>query len=196
MRQSDLRGIVLACWAQVAVGCSYNAPDPMAKEERYNAFGTSDFFDNGAAMRPLEPGTVPVEHTTFSDDITVGRSDGGALDEVPFAISLSEIRAGRARFERICGACHGLLGDGESVVGRRMPLRRPPSLIAWPPIPASHVHDVIVQGFGLMPSYADVLDSRAIWTVAAYVRVLARSQHVDAAELPPTERQRLEGANP
>src|SRR5262245_22524705 len=47
-------------------------------------------------------------------------------------ITRALIERGRDRFDRMCAACHGVRGDGDSPVARAMTLRRPPSLIAAP----------------------------------------------------------------
>jgi Cytochrome C oxidase, cbb3-type, subunit III len=67
-----------------------------------------------------------------------------------------------------------------------MTLRPPPSLhepriVAYP---VGRLFRVVSQGYGLMPSYADVLSIEDRWAVVAYVQALELSQRVELARLP------------
>src|SRR5213075_2566109 len=88
------------------------------------------------------------------------------------------LQLGRSRFEIFCAACHGLLGDGDSIVARNMALRPPPNLLAPPyseRLPGSY-YRTITFGFGLMAPYSAELDNRERWAVVAYLKALQRSQ--------------------
>lgn len=50
---------------------------------------------------------------------------------------------------------------------------------------------VMEQGYGLMPSYAGLLDGPDRWAVAAYVRALQLATHARVATLPPDAREAL-----
>jgi hypothetical protein len=43
-------------------------------------------------------------------------------------------------------------------------------------VPASHVYDVITNGYGVMYSYADRVPPPDRWAIAAYIRLLQRAQ--------------------
>lgn len=107
------------------------------------------------------------------------------------AITRERLARGRDRFEVFCATCHGLLGDGDSEVAENMVLRPPPSLHEPRLVaaPERYLVDVIEQGYGLMPSYAREIAPPDRWAVAAYVRVLQRSQDVPLATLPAAIRQ-------
>ncbi len=139
------------------------------------AYGSTPYFPDGRVMRVPPAGTVPFER---------------AEAEPPPALDAALLARGRDRFEIACSPCHGLLGDGDSMVARKMPLRRPPSLHearirAYPP---EKLVQVISRGFGLMPSYAHLLAARDRWAVAEYVKALQLSQSVRLASLPPAIR--------
>jgi mono/diheme cytochrome c family protein len=146
------------------------APDPslsrMLKQNRTSPYG--------GEMRTPPPGTVP------RDDV----------DDAPPPRTRELLAAGRARFETICAACHGIIGDGRSVVATKMSLRAPPSLLT--PRTPSDLYTTMTQGYGLMPSYADMLEPRERWAVAAYVQALQLSQRAPIAALPPDVRASLE----
>lgn len=159
----------------LALGCSYRYPDPMSKQEKAQAYRPSELFEDGRAMRPPVPGTVPRERKRGSPEVLTGRRGGVPVDRIPIAISRSLLEEGRRDFEAYCGACHGLLGDGNTVVARSMALRPPPSLIDEELSPG-FVYVAMTEGYGLMPSYVTKLSVDARWGVVAYLEALRRSQ--------------------
>ena len=56
--------------------------------------------------------------------------------------------------------------------------------------------DLVVAGFGLMPSYRQELSTEDRWAVVAYLLALQRSQRAPLAQAPPEERARLTGGEP
>jgi mono/diheme cytochrome c family protein len=80
---------------------------------------------------------------------------------------------GEERYGIYCVECHGARGDGDGPVVRRG-FPHPPSfhearLIAAPP---AYVVEVITNGHGIMYSYADRVEPRDRWAIAAYVKAL------------------------
>ena len=78
---------------------------------------------------------------------------------------------GENRFNISCLPCHGKLGDGNGMIPQRG-FRRPPSYheARLQNAPTSHFYDVMTNGFGQMPSYADQLTPEDRWKVIAYIR--------------------------
>jgi mono/diheme cytochrome c family protein len=113
-----------------------------------------------------------------------------AVPASPRATRASIIR-GRDRFMRMCAPCHGVLGDGNSVIARDMMLRAPPSLLdpGVAAFPDQRIYEVISRGYGLMPSYAYQLSPLDRWAVVQFVRVLEKSQRFPIAELPAARQQ-------
>jgi mono/diheme cytochrome c family protein len=148
------------------------------------------------AMESPPPGTVPLERELGSIELLSGRiaasPDAGYAEAIPIALDRAALERGKKRFEIICATCHGLTGDGQSIVARNMSLRPPPSLHAFAGRPPGFFFTVISEGFGLMPSYAADLSVRERWEVVGYVRALQRSQKASLADAPAEERQRLE----
>jgi mono/diheme cytochrome c family protein len=117
---------------------------------------------------------------------TVARGAGLIPPRPPVTRALVE--QGRADFERICATCHGIRGDGESVVATKMLLRPPPSLLE-PRVRSlsdAQLCEVIERGYGLMPPFAGELTPDARWATASYVRALEIAQGVDVTLLPPS----------
>jgi mono/diheme cytochrome c family protein len=91
-----------------------------------------------------------------------------------------------------CAVCHGLLGDGDSLVAKNMSQRPPPSLHQRVRLEDGHYFQVVSRGFGLMPAYASELTVEERWAIVAYLRALQLSQNARPDLVPPQERERLE----
>jgi mono/diheme cytochrome c family protein len=85
------------------------------------------------------------------------------------------------------------MGDGDSIVARKMLLRSPPSLLTDDirTLPDGKVEEVIRAGYGLMNGYENQLTSQDRWAVVAYVRALETSQRAPMDAAPANERQKL-----
>ena len=109
-----------------------------------------------------------------------------AMDAPPVApppLTRALVERGRDRFERICAACHGVLGDGDSPVAHAMTVRRPPSLVDAR-ITDDRVLAVIASGYGLMPAYRAIVAPADRRAIVHYIHVL-RSRDVPLRELSP-----------
>jgi mono/diheme cytochrome c family protein len=103
---------------------------------------------------------------------------------------------GESRFNINCLPCHGKLGDGNGMVALRG-FRRPPTYHQdrLRQAPTSHFYDVMTNGFGAMPSYAEVVTPEDRWKIIAYIRALQQSQDAKYGELSADDRQKLEAAD-
>jgi mono/diheme cytochrome c family protein len=110
---------------------------------------------------------------------------------------LKMLQRGQNRYKIYCTPCHGQSGDGNGMIAiRGLALRRPPGNYHTDRLremPIGHFYDVIVNGYGSMYSYASRIQSvHDRWAVAAYIRVLQRSQNATANDVPEDKRARLE----
>ncbi len=179
-------------------GQAVHEPDPslnrMLEQPRYDPLGESDFFPDRAAMREPPKGTVPAGGAPWDPAVELGSVAGVPVGAIPVPVTRELIVRGRTRFEVVCATCHGVLGDGDSVAARKMPLRKPRSLHddeirGRKP---GEIFAVISRGFGLMPALASTLSVRDRWAVVAYVRALQLSQRSEVAKLPADVRAELE----
>jgi len=132
----------------------------------------------------------------FADNLVL-YENGKPLPRLPLPVTRELLALGRHHFDVACAVCHGLVGDGESLVARNMSLRAPPSLHLKAQNPDGWFYQVIAQGFGLMPSYASHLTVEERWAVVAYLRALQLSQAARLDTVPPAERARLQqGGSP
>jgi mono/diheme cytochrome c family protein len=166
----------------------------MIRQTKYMAFQVGPFFPDGRAMRTPPGGTVPrgviIETLVLTQGIAVGpklevRPGGGSAD-FPFPLTDEVLRLGQKRFDITCAACHGVAGDAASTVATKMQLRPPPSLHqaeirAYTP---GQLFRVVTEGYGLMPSYATLLNWEERWAVVAYVKALQLSQSATVGTLP------------
>ena len=168
------------CLSALAIlaGCGMNrsstdrALERMSEQPRYDVYESSRFFRNGMTMQASPAGTV--SRGVVLDPVRgTGRTpSGGYASEAPLPVTPSTIALGRSRFRIYCAVCHGVNGDGQSVVASNMNERRPPSLRspAIRALPPGFLYEVIRNGFGRMPSYASELPVDQRWAVVAYIR--------------------------
>ncbi len=170
--------------------------DPMQQQQKYLAYQSSDYYEDGIAMRAPPAGTVAVGAAQPPEVRTGLRADGTPVPRIPVPVTPEMLQVGRKRFEIICATCHGLVGDGRSLVARNMSLRPPPSLHDYVSLTDGYIYQVITRGFGLMPAYSAELPVEERWAVVAYVRALQLSQRTQLAAAPPDARARLLGEAP
>jgi mono/diheme cytochrome c family protein len=147
-------------------------------------------------MRQPPTGTVPREKLVANPAVAEGKVNGKEVTEIPVAITPALLQTGHKEFDIVCATCHGLLGDGRSLVAANMSLRPPPNLHDRRDMTVGYYFQVITQGYGLMPSYAAELSVEERWAVIAYLRALQLSQNAPLALAPPEERARLQREQP
>ncbi len=167
----------------------------MRDDSHLKPFEASPVFKDGRSSRPLVPGTVPhVEGANTSLQFTTGMNpDGQPTADFPLPVTKELLETGRKNFDIYCSVCHGHNGYADGVVVRRG-FPKPPSyhIDRLRRAPVGHFYDVITNGYGVMYSYADRIQSpEDRWAVAAYIRALQLSQHTKAEELTPQELDRL-----
>jgi Cytochrome C oxidase, cbb3-type, subunit III len=194
-----MRALALAAACLVVLGCGEGGTgldfERMIDQPRYEPYEPSRVFPSGGVMQPPPEGTVPRSRVVGEPLLTEGMAGGAYAREVPMPVTRRLLERGRGRFDAFCAPCHGVLGDGDSVVAASMALRRPPSLHlphvrAHPP---GRLYQTITRGVGLMPAYGAELSLADRWAVVAYVRALQLSQHATLGRLPdPLRREALE----
>ena len=184
-----------ACKTREVVHDTHASWERMMEQPRVDAYERSPLFDDGLAMRAPPPGTVPVDEELGRDGSGASglSDDGGFVGDIPVPVTRALLDRGRARFEAICATCHGVLGDGDSVVAQKMGLRRPPNLHdpRYRALPPGQIYEVVSRGYGLMPSYASELSVEDRWAVVGYLEALHVSRGVVASTLPAGVRAEL-----
>jgi mono/diheme cytochrome c family protein len=118
--------------------------------------------------------------------------NGNPGDEMPFPATKEVLERGRERYNIYCAPCHSRLGDGNGMIVQRG-YRRPPSyhIDRLRNAPLGHFFDVITNGFGAMPDYAEQIPARDRWAIIAYIRALQLSQQAPLSIVPPADRDRM-----
>lgn len=147
----------------------------------------------GQPMMQPPDGTLPATASLDAPGVRTGVADGRWVARIPVTVDRAMVEQGQRDFDRYCATCHGVLGDGRSVVADKMSLRRPENLTedkvrAYPP---GRLFQTIREGYGLMPSYSVQLSERDTWGVVAYVHALQIARGTPVAQLPPSLRDRL-----
>jgi mono/diheme cytochrome c family protein len=187
-----MRALLLAAAIACAACGDTTIFDPMKRQPKFRAFAANPQFEDGRAMRQPPEGTVSRERQTMRPEITMGRDrTGQVVSAIPIPVTKDLMLLGRTKFEVYCGICHGLVGDGVSLVATQMSLRPPPNLHQLRNPSPGHVFQVVSEGFGLMPSYAAQLTAHERWAVVAYLTALRRSQAGTLADAPADIQQKL-----
>ena len=195
------RAALLVISALVASGCRTEqtlvTPHPhlerMLKQEKVLPYEDAPMLPHDMAMQLPPDDALPVD--TLMDDpmLDTGAARGHYAERIPIRLDRAVLDRGRHDFDTFCAACHGVLGAGDSVVARKMNLRKPANLLGeargYPP---GQVFQVIRLGYGLMPSYVNQLSVEDSWAVVAYVRALQLAQGAPVDRLPPALRTKLE----
>lgn len=164
----------------------------MHDQPRYKPLRQGLYFDDVRWPRHLVEGTVP-----YTTEAVTPMTDLAKATTLPFSLTQQVLDHGQERFNIYCTPCHGATGAGNGMVAQRG-FRAPPSyhIDRLREAPIGHFYDVMTNGFGAMPSYADKVSPPDRWAVAAYIRALQLSQHATVAEVPAEDRDRLQQNGP
>jgi len=148
---------------------------------------------NTQAPGPEVPGTSSAQAANLAANIlprTAGQQD---IDYFPVTVTAEVLDRGQQRFNIFCAPCHSRLGDGQGMIVKRG-FRAPPSfhIDRLRTAPVGHFFDVITNGFGAMPDYAQQVSPRDRWAIIAYIRALQLSQNATLADVPPDKRAELD----
>ena len=172
----------------------------MHDQPKYEAYEGSDFFADSLANRVQVEGTVPRGFLN-EDESLYGIQPGDPKDTTkaktylasfPFSISAQMLDRGEERYNIFCAPCHAQTGMGDGMVVRRG-YRKPPSLHQdrLRNEKVGYFFDVITNGFGVMPAYADQIPVRDRWAIVAYIKALQLSQSANYADIPQDKQAQL-----
>jgi mono/diheme cytochrome c family protein len=165
----------------------------MHDQPKYIPLRETAFFTDARSSRPLVEGTVARGHLRDDELLYTGKANGAAAEVFPFAVTEQVMVRGHERFDVFCAPCHGRTGQGDGMIVLRG-YRRPPSLHQdrLRAAPVGHFFDVITNGFGAMPDYASQIKAGDRWAITAYIRALQLSGHATLADVPPSERDKIQ----
>jgi mono/diheme cytochrome c family protein len=176
--------MAVAVAALLLTGCHMD----MWVQPKVRPYQPSDVFADGASMRPLVPHSVDRTHFWSDEGRYTGYAGGKLVTTLPVVITKPDLERGQERFNIYCSPCHGALGTGQGMIAQRgFALRRQPATYHTDRLrkmQIGHFYDVITNGYGVMYPYASRVEPDDRWRIAAYIRVLQRSQHASPADLP------------
>jgi mono/diheme cytochrome c family protein len=177
------RWVALLAAAGALAGCERTMKD-MYTQPRLGPDAASPLWADGKGSRPPPPGSLPIAMGDLAKtssgrrgrDELVARAAADAA-RTPPAADPALLRRGQSRYGIYCAPCHSSVGDGDGMIARRG-FPHPPSFhqARLRDAPDRHFFDVITQGYGAMPSYADRVTPQDRWTIVAYIRALQLSQ--------------------
>ena len=185
--------IFFACLAGFALIVGSGCRQDMHDQPKYVPMRESTFFPDARSARPIVEGTVARGQLQEDALLYTGKVNGADTTVFPFRVDGAVMARGRERFDIFCAPCHGRTGQGDGMVVRRG-YRRPPTIHQdrLRDAPAGHFFDVITNGFGAMPEYVTQIRAEDRWAIVAYVRALQLSGRATLADVPPSERDKIQ----
>jgi mono/diheme cytochrome c family protein len=167
----------------------------MHDQPKYQPFERNAFFADQRASRPLVPGVVARGHLDEDEAFFTGASAAGPVAVNPVPLTRDLLMRGQERYDIYCSPCHDRVGAGEGMIVQRG-YKQPPSFHSdrLRGVADGYFFQVMTKGFGVMPTYAPQVPARDRWAIVAYIRALQFSQHAALADVPESERVKLEGA--
>ncbi len=162
--------------------------EDMQNQPYYRPLRESDFYADKRSARPLVAGTVARGDLRADTYYYTGRIGDTVGDFMPFPVTAEVLARGQQRFNIYCSPCHSEVGDGNGMIVQRG-YKHPPSYHTerLRKAPIGHFFDVITNGYGSMPDYAEQVPVADRWAIAAYIRALQLSQHASASDVPQGE---------
>lgn len=163
------------CWRGATSSRAPWHPNPnMDLQPKYRAQSASDFFYDGATMRPPVEGAVARGELHEDTAFYTGADESGELvAAIPFEVDEALVDRGRERFEIYCAVCHDARGTGKGVLWDRAQIASANlHEERLKDIPDGQMFDVITNGLGLMSGYKYPIPPRDRWAIIAYVRRL------------------------
>ena len=181
----------------------------MARQPKYRPLQYSEIFADHRSARPLVADTVAREHLRDDAHLYTGKEGNDYVTTFPFEITESVLERGRQRYTIFCSLCHDDHGTGAGKIVERG-FTRPTSYhtelsrgyknrgteLPLRDAPVGYYFDVITNGFGAMPDYAQQVPPEDRWAIIAYIRALQISQNGTINDLPPDMRAKLAGGPP
>lgn len=150
------RALMLCAMLALIAGC-----DDMVDQPKQKAYSPQ-----------VGPGAIPSDIVEFESK----------TPEAP-PLTLPLLQRGQERYRIYCAPCHSELGDGRGIVVQRgFPAPATFHSDRLRRAPPSYFVGVIAQGYGIMYSFAERVQPKDRWAIAAYIKALQRSQHAPGAK--------------
>ncbi len=155
----------------------------MDNQPKARAQSESEFFYDGASMRPPVPGTVARGELREDRAFFEGKdAAGNDLVQSPVEATAAVLARGAERYRIYCQPCHDPRGDGKGVLAERGGV--PTTSLYDPKVLNAldgHLYNVITNGQGLMQSYRWPIPPADRWAIVAHVRQMQQQRQAERA---------------
>jgi len=168
----------------------------MADQGRFAPMDYSSFFKDGRIARSQPLGTVARTQLHEDSLLYTGLQHSKLSTTFPFPITRDVLTRGQARFDIYCAPCHDHAGTGKGLAVQNGFERGPSSFHEQRLREAApgYFYQAISNGFGIMNGYAAQIEPKDRWAIVAYIRALQLSENATVADLPDSDKQKLEAA--
>lgn len=181
MRQAKL----LVAGAALALLAGTGCRQDMHNQPKMIPLRGTTFWADGRSARPIPADTVARGQLMTNSYEYSGDVNGVPGRGFPFPITAQDLDRGQQRYNIYCAPCHSEVGDGNGMVVQRGYLRPPsfhqPRLIN---APEGYIFQVISNGLGGMPDYAEQIPIKDRWEIIAYLRALQVSWQGKPSDVP------------
>jgi mono/diheme cytochrome c family protein len=146
--------------------------------------GTS-FYADGRSVRPQVHNTVARSQLHADTYFYTGYINGKEGDALPFPATMKVLERGEERYNIYCAPCHSRVGNGDGMIVQRgyaQAANFQTNRLRLATL--GHFFDVMTNGYGSMPDYAEQMTPEDRWAVAAYIRALQLSQNAQRSDVP------------
>lgn len=192
--------LLLSASCLLSSGCRRDMQD----QPKSIAYRENTFYKDGTGSRPLVEGTVPRGFLREDRAFYFGKkpvaqpapaspqtpptassanSQAGLypddVDTIPMQLTKTDLDRGQERYNIYCSVCHGMTGYGDGMIARRGFNKPSPANYHQDRLrqaPVGHFFDVMTNGWGAMPAYAQQVSVEDRWRIVAYIRALQLSQ--------------------
>jgi mono/diheme cytochrome c family protein len=179
------RAFTLLALCLVALSLTAGCRQNMHNQNKLEPLEASSFFTDGQGSRPLPAGTVP--RGALGEKIApyTGLTLTPPAVQGPPQVTMALLQRGRNRYNVFCSPCHDRIGTGRGMIVRRG-YKQPPSFhdARLRGVPADYFVQVMTEGFGVMPAYAEEVELKDRWAIAAYIRALQVHESGRLAQIP------------
>jgi mono/diheme cytochrome c family protein len=135
-----------------------------------NAKGT---FDTLTSNRLPVEGTIPRGFMPYGYPNTLEGYEAAGLNlHNPLPKNDENLQRGEFLFVRYCAPCHGKSGEGDGIVGTKLPGPPPSYKTVLKTLPEGKMFHTLTYGKNLMGSHASQLSKEERWKVIMYVQKL------------------------
>jgi mono/diheme cytochrome c family protein len=130
-------------------------------------------FDTIISNRQPVAGTIARGYMPYAyANTTEGYEAAGANLRNPFSKNEANLKEGEVLYGKFCVHCHGAGGEGDGLVGGKLPGAPPSYKTVLKTLPEGKIFHSMTYGKGLMGSHAGQLTKEERWKLVLYVQKL------------------------